>query len=281
MQFINKSVLKSIYKKRHKECHKGDFGNLLIIGGSEIYSGSPALVALSAIKTGVDLTCIVAPERCANICASFSPDIITYPLKGKYFQTEHLKNIEKIIDKYDAITIGNGMCRNEHTKKAVIEFLKTIEKPCVIDADAIHFISTKRDIIKSNFIITPHSLEFQKLSGINVIGKKLDYKIKIVEKTAKNTGCTILLKGNIDIISNGNKTMLNRTGSVFMTKGGTGDTLVGILGAFLSRGVKPFHSACASAFLNGLAGEFASKRYGEGLMASDLINEIPNVLKSI
>ena len=84
MKTVNKSLIKKIYKKREKWCHKGNFGNLLIVGGSKKYSGSPALEALAAIRAGVDVTTIISPERSANIIATFSPDLITYPLKGDY-----------------------------------------------------------------------------------------------------------------------------------------------------------------------------------------------------
>jgi NAD(P)H-hydrate epimerase len=279
MQFVTKSLIKKIYKKRPEESHKGDFGNLLIIGGSKIYSGSPALVALAAIRSGADLTCIAAPERAADITAGFSPDLITLPLKGDYFETKHLKEMKIIISKYDAVTIGNGMCGEVRTKRAVLKFLKNLKIPCVIDADAIRFITGHKGTIKQNFVLTPHGAEFQKLTGIKVIGKKLEEKIKAVESAARKLNCTILLKGNTDIISDGKKTILNKTGSPLMTKGGTGDTLTGILGALMARGVEAFDAASAAAYINGLAGEFAAKKYGEGLMASDLIDEIPDVLK--
>ena len=150
MQFITKSILKEIYKKRKRWCHKYDFGNLLVIGGSKLYSGSPAFNALAAYRAGVDLVTIIAPERAANIIATFSPDLITYPVKGEYFEEKHLKEVFDVIStsQFNACVIGGGLGRNKKTRKFVIKFLQEIEIPCVIDADAIYAISEKKDVLK-------------------------------------------------------------------------------------------------------------------------------------
>lgn len=279
MRFINRSILKEVYKKREKWCHKYDFGSLLVIGGSKIYSGSPAFNALAAYRSGVDLVTIVAPERAANIIATFSPDLITYPVKGDYFEPKHLKEVIELINssKFNACVIGGGMGRKEKTKKFILKFLEKIEIPCVIDADAIYAVSENLSVIKKNFVITPHSYEFYVLSKEKV-GNNLEERIIKTKELAKKLKTTILLKGYIDVIADWEKYALNKTGSVYMTVGGTGDTLAGILGAILAFGVEPFKAACASAYINGKAGELASKRYGVGMLASDLINEIPRVL---
>jgi len=91
--------------------------------------------------------------------------------------------------------------------------------------------------------------------------------------------CIIALKGHVDVISDGKKVAVNKTGNPFMTVGGTGDTLTGICGALLARGVEPFEAACAACYINGSAGDLAAKEFKEGLMASDLINEIPKIIK--
>ena len=93
MYIVNKSILKKVYRKRAKDARKYDYGSLLVVGGSKLYSGSSGFAALSAYRSGVDLVTVAAPERAANIIAGFSPDMITYPLKGDYLRKEHLKEI--------------------------------------------------------------------------------------------------------------------------------------------------------------------------------------------
>jgi NAD(P)H-hydrate epimerase len=279
MMTVNKSILKKVYRKRDSWSKKYDFGHLLVIGGSRQYSGSPTFNALAALRAGVDLVTIVAPERAANIIASFKPDLIAYPLECDYFSVERLEEVLQMADRKDAVVIGGGMTRRPEIMEFVIEFLKKIKLPIVIDADAIYALSKNTSALRGKqVIITPHSREFLVLSGKKV-GNDLGERIKLVGAAAKEIGATILLKGHIDVISDGEKTVTNGTGSPFMTKGGCGDTLAGICGAYLARGLDAFTSACAAAFVNGRAGELAAKRYKESMMASDLIEEIPNAIK--
>jgi NAD(P)H-hydrate epimerase len=278
METVGKILIKKIYKPRENWSHKGDFGRLLVIGGSKRYSGSPAFNALAAYRSGVDLVTIAAPRRSADIIASFSPDLITYPLNGDYLNESHLDDIFVLAEDSDAVAIGGGLERNKETLITVKKILKGLTLPCVIDADAIHAIREEKKILRDNFIITPHSNEFYVLTG-----KKPESEVKkriaLVKEEAAKMGCIVLLKGHVDMISDGKQVAINKTGNPFMTKGGTGDTLTGICGALLARKVNPFESACAACFINGRAGDLASKKFGEGLMASDLLNEIPNVIR--
>ncbi|MFH1294635.1 MAG: NAD(P)H-hydrate dehydratase [Candidatus Aenigmatarchaeota archaeon] len=140
MKYLGPDVLKSVYKQRPPESHKGDFGNLLIIGGSNIYTGSPALVAMAALRAGADLTCIAAPRRAADIAAGFSQNIITCPLVGEVLTERNINTIMGLLPKYDAVVIGNGIGLDARTKAAVLKFLRSLKKPCVVDADAIKML---------------------------------------------------------------------------------------------------------------------------------------------
>lgn len=278
---VNKNILKKIYRKREAWCHKYDFGSLLVVGGSKHYSGSPAFNALAALRAGVDLVTVAAPERAANIVASFSPDLIAYPLSGNYLNKKHLKELLDLTEGKTALVIGGGLTRRKEVIEAVLKYLEKIEIPAVIDADAIHAVAKRKEILKDKkFVLTPHAFEFKVLSGIEV-SNNLNERIKAVRKVAQDLKATILLKGHIDVISDGEKIGLNKSGCPAMTKGGMGDTLAGILGAYLARKVDIFTSACAAAYINGKCGELAAKKYSEGILASDLINEIPNVIKEI
>jgi len=269
-----KKILKELYRKRESNSHKYDFGSVLIIGGSEVYSGSPAFNAIAALRSGIDLAEIAAPERAANIIAGFSPELITYSLKGNFLKREHLKQIHEISKNKTAVDIGGGLGREKDTLKAVRQFLSETKLPCVIDADAIYAIANKAELLEGKkFIITPHAKEFFILTGEKVSGM-LDEREKQVKKFAEKLGTTILLKGYIDIISDGTQIYLNKTGSPYMTKGGTGDVLAGIAGALLARGVSCFKSACCAAYLNGKAGEIAGRKFGDSMLASDLLDEL-------
>src|SRR3989338_5914330 len=141
-------LLKQIYRRRPENSRKGDFGKLLVVGGSREYAGAPALVGLAALKAGCDLVSVASPKRAADIVASFSPNLITYPLQGDYLDREHFKTIEKI--QADAIVFGNGLGKN--SQKLCQEMFK-IKKSCILDGDALKFIDRK---LSPNFVLTPH-----------------------------------------------------------------------------------------------------------------------------
>jgi NAD(P)H-hydrate epimerase len=284
---VTKDILKKIYKERPPESKKYDFGLLVVIGGSEFYSGSPALNALAAFRAGVDMVRIIAPKRAADIIASFSPNLAAYPLEGKWLERKHLATLIEMTESAKevshgktAVVIGGGIGRSEETQKVIQEYLARISLPVVVDADAIHAVSKKPGIISGKpFLITPHTYEFFILTGREVYKLPEEEKIKAVQEEAARLKTTILLKGRTDIISDGKEVALNKTGGPFLTVGGTGDTLAGICGAILARGINAFETAQAAAFINGLAGEIAFKKLGEGLVATDLIEAIPEVIK--
>lgn len=287
---VSKDILKNIYPKKPKVGRKYDYGLLVVIGGSEFYSGSPALSSLAAFRSGVDMVRIIAPKRAADIIASFTPNLAAYPLKGGWLTKEHLatllemtKGAKEVARGKAAVVIGGGMGRSQETQEVIVDFLSEVSNvniPCVIDADAIHAVSKKPEIIPGKpFLFTPHSYEFSILTRKEVFGKTDEEKIKIVQEEAQRLQTTILLKGGTDIISNGQEVALNKTGTSFLTVGGTGDTLAGIAGALLARGINPFTAGQAAAYINGLAGEISAKKLGESLTATDLIEEIPGVLK--
>jgi len=267
--------ISDIYGKRAAWSKKGDFGKLLVVGGSKDYSGSPVFNALAAYRAGCDLVKIAAPEKAAKIAKGYKPDMIAFPLSGDYLSEEHVPKIMKMQQACDAMVIGGGLTRNKPVLEAVSMILKKTKKPTVVDADALHVVKAR---LNKNFLLTPHTHEFCVLGGKKL---KTDVKERASEtkKMALKLSCTVLLKGHIDVVSDGKNIHLNKTGSVYMTKGGFGDTLAGICGALLARGLPAYDAACIAAKINGLAGSLAAEKRRDGVLASDLIDEIPNVIR--
>lgn len=286
---VTNNILKNIYKPRPLDAKKYDFGLLTVIGGSDFYSGSPALSTFAAFRAGVDMVRIIAPKRAADIIASFSPNLAAYPLDGKWLTKQHLATLISMTEAAKAVSygktavvIGGGMGRTQETQEAILEYLEQVQVPVVIDADAIHAVGKKPEIISGrNFLITPHTYEFFVLTGKEVHKLPDEEKIKMVQEEAARLGTTILLKGKTDIISNGKEVAIDKAGTPYMTVGGCGDTLAGVCGALLARGINIFEAAQAAAYINGKAGEIAAQKLGEGMMATDLIEAIPEVLCTI
>jgi len=284
---ITKDILKQIYPPRPADSHKYDFGLLLVIGGGEFYTGSPALSAMAAFKAGVDMAQILAPKRAADIIAGFSPNLAAFPLKGDWLDKEdvptlisHAISAKTVSNGKTAVVIGGGVGRSCETQQALVEFLNETDSKIVVDADAIHALSKNPLSLKDNpAIITPNMYEFFVLTGKKLNGLSLEEKSQIVKEEALKLNSTILLKGAIDIISNGKETIFDETGTPYMTVGGTGDTLAGICGAFLAMGFEPFVAAQAGSFVNGKAGELAAKKYGVSMTAMDLVEMIAEVIR--
>lgn len=269
-----------IPKTREPQSHKGDFGRLLIIGGSETFSGAPALVALAALRTGVDLAYVAAPERTAYAISSFSPDLITLKLSGEHFTPQNVGQLKGMITKATAIVAGPGLGTHRDSFKAVEELLKVLEelrKPTLLDADALKAFSSIKRRVDFPFVVTPHSGEFEAVSGRKP-SVELHARIEDVKSLAKEIGSVVLLKGHTDIISDGERVKLNLTGNPGMTVGGTGDVLSGIVGGFMAQGVDPFKAAVAGAFINGAAGDFVYREKGFHMTPTDLIEFIPRVI---
>jgi len=282
MQYVDRSILREVYRKREPWVHKGKFGRLALICGSEMHTGSACFVGMAAYRAGTDLVYVIAPERAADVAANYSPVLITKPLEGIRLEEKHedivLDTIKKV--KATAVVIGPGLWRDNETLNAITDLIAQIDLPMVIDADAIRAVARHKVAIKfKKCVITPHADEFRDLTH-NVVDENLYDRTKIVKKEAAKLESVVLLKGHIDIISDGKKIMLNKTGTPFMTKGGLGDTLAGICGSYLARGVGIFTAACAAAYVNGKVGEIISKKYGESLLPTDLIEHIYEVIKT-
>jgi len=269
-----------VRKPRLPESHKGDFGRLLVIGGSETFSGAPALAALAALRSGVDLVYVAAPRDTAQVIASMSPDLITVKLEGNHLDPSSVGIVEELLAKATAVVMGPGMGLHPDSVEAVRQLFQAVEKrklPLLLDADALKAFADFKHKVNFPVIVTPHFGEYEILTG-GAVSIELDDRVKHVRKTASELGITVLLKGNIDIISDGQSLKLNLTGNPGMTVGGTGDTLSGIVGAFLSQGFSPFKSAVAGAFINGAAGDFVREARGYHMVPTDLIDWIPKVI---
>jgi len=267
-------------KPRKAESHKGDFGRLLVIGGSEIFSGAPALVALAALRTGVDLAYVAAPEQTAYAISAMSPDLITIKLEGKHLNLANIPFLKTYVEAVNAIVLGPGLGLHAETKeavKALIDVAESAGKPLLLDADGLKAFAEFKRKLGMPSVLTPHAGEYAILTG-KKLSENLKEKASEVQKASSELGTNILLKGPIDIISDGKRLKLNFTGNAGMTVGGTGDVLSGIVGAFLAQKVDCFEAAVAGAFVNGAAGDFAFSDKGYHMVATDLLEHIPNVL---
>ncbi|MGM0771065.1 MAG: NAD(P)H-hydrate dehydratase [Halobacteriota archaeon] len=264
-KYVGSGDLK-VLRKRRSNSHKGQSGRILIIGGGP-YSGAPALAAMAALRTGADIVTVAAPAGVAGIISSYSPDMIVRPLSSDILCEEDIEIIKELIGSHDVVVIGMGLGRAERTNKALSRIIPLCKK-VVVDADGLYGIELPSPE-GTEMIITPHAGEFRALGA--------DGADEVQEFAGKNR-LTVILKGREDTISNGERIAINVTGNPGMSVGGTGDVLAGITGAIFA--IAPsIEAACCAAFINGAAGDLVFKEKGYGLLATDVIDRITDVMK--
>ena len=279
-RFAGPGDVSLVTKPRNLTAHKGDFGRLLVIGGSQVYSGAPALVSLAALRTGVDIVYLAAPEKTAYAISAMSPDLITIKLDGENLKPTNIETIKPYLSMVDAVAIGPGLGMNAETVKFVkvcVDEVEKAKKPLLLDADGLKAFAKFKRALKVPFVLTPHVGEYTILTGEELPDNQ-EERVVAIQKNSKKLNATILVKGKIDIICDAERTKLNFTGNPGMTVGGTGDVLSGIVSGLLAQGADAFEAAVAGAFVNGAAGDFVTSEIGFHIVATDLLDWIPRVL---
>lgn len=257
--------------------HKGQNGRVLVIAGGP-YTGAPALVGFGALGVGADLIHVATPALAAPVVAGYSPSLIVHPLVGHRLLREDTRLILELASRADVVAIGPGLGEADGTLEAVKDVIRNLQLPLVIDADAIKAVaSDPKCLTGKKAVITPHSREFKLLTG-KTLAEMPDERGGTVRDSAKSLGVTILLKGPVDIVTDGERMKYNYTGNPGMTVGGTGDVLCGVVAGLISKGMRPYDAARLAAFVNGRAGDLAFKVKSYGLTAVDVADNLGRVL---
>ncbi len=248
-------------------------GRAYVIGGGP-YAGAPALAATAALRGGMELSFVAVPEGIARTVQGYAPDLIVQPYAGEVLTPEAVPGLVETAERYDdVVVLGPGLGAAETTLEGVRAFLESYAGPAVIDAEALDAVG---DVdTDATLVCTPNRRELARMGGPEV--DDLRDAVDDVEALAAALDCVVLAKGATDVISDGERTRLNRSGTPAMAVGGTGDTLAGLVAALLEE-ADPFEAACAGAYVNGLAGEALAADGGLGLLAAELADELPAAL---
>ncbi len=287
VNLVNPADLKGFTPSRRLGAHKGDFGHLLIIGGSKGKSGAPAMAALAALRSGTGLVTVALPKSIDSI-ASTVMEAMTLPSPETDNGTLSLqseKMLLKAIEEKEAVAIGPGLSQDHETVQLVISLIPHITAPMVIDADGINALATNLSVLKKKkgpVILTPHPGEMGRLLGISSAAVQKD-RIEIASAFSIKWDVIVVLKGAHTVIATPEANVfLSNTGNPGMATGGTGDALTGIIGAGLAQGIAPTDAAIWGVVLHGLAGDLAKETQGEiSLITSDLIAKIPEAMRVV
>lgn len=275
--------LNSLLPKRKSDSNKGTYGKVTIFAGTKNMAGAAFLCALSAYKTGAGLVRIVTVEENRQILQTLLPQAVLTTYDYNNPDENILKNI---IQSSTAIGCGCGLGTDENALKIVNIVLKYCTVPCVLDADALNIIA-KNDLLgeedsnKKNIIITPHLGEMSRLCNESI----QEIKENIID-TAKSFSekyklCCVLKDTRTVVTTENTPSYVNVHGANGMATGGSGDALCGIICGLLAQKMSIFDAACAGVLIHSLAGESASKRYGDfSVTADNIIEEIATVLRS-
>jgi NAD(P)H-hydrate epimerase len=249
---------------RPLEGHKGLFGRVLVIGGSDDMIGAPVLAATAALRLGSGLVQLAVPRAVLAHCLTITPELV-----GLGLSKSPLKALCRAAEKADALVIGPGM-GDAPDGRATLKALAHLDKPTVLDADALNLLSREKKWPANWFkphraVLTPHPGEMSrlgKLIGRTNIPTDDGGRIAIATQAAKFFNQIVLLKGHRTVITDGQRIYLNQTGDSTLSKAGAGDILSGMIGCLLGQRLDPFDAACLAAHLHGLAGEIVGCRVG-------------------
>jgi NAD(P)H-hydrate epimerase len=232
------------------------------------------------MRTGVDIVYLAAPVKTAYAISSMSPDFITIKLEGNNLKPSNMETLKPYLSLVDAVAMGPGLGLNPETSEFVrlcVEEVEKAGKPLLLDADGLKAFAKFKRPLKVPLVLTPHAGEYAILTG-ETLPENQEERVLAIMNTAKKLNAVILVKGKVDIICDAKRVKLNFTGNAGMTVGGTGDVLSGIVGGLMAQHVDPLVAAIAGAFVNGAAGDFVANEIGFHMVATDLIDWIPQVL---
>jgi len=252
-------------RKRRPNSHKGENGQVAIIGGGPTIHGAPLFATLAAEASGVDLLFVSLPKIHAEVAKSTSLNFQVHPFAGNAFQKKDCSLLLELLASVDCAVIGPGI--TEGTTH-LLALLKQAPCPLVLDAGALQ-AGTLKAVKGKTSVLTPHHGEL----------KRLGIKESELESVAKKHGVTIFLKGPVDHIA-GPKQKVQKLegGNAGLTVGGTGDALAGLIGGLIALGAPPFDACVLAGTIMKKAGAELLKEKGYAFTTRDVIQLIPRLL---
>ena len=285
LQTIDGRALAGKLPVRAREGHKGDYGHVLVVGGSSGFGGAPALTALGALRAGAGLVSAAVPASVVNgPLASLAPEAMAHPIAGHRGRLNCNRFLTWLYARkpFDVIAVGPGLGQSEETVGVVRALLEIEKRKLVIDADALNIIAggengladVARDV-GGERILTPHPGEAARLLRTDVDTVNAD-RVAAVKRLSELSNATVLLKGWHTLVCRpGSEPVLCDAGNPGMATGGSGDVLTGVIAALWGQGMDAYGAACLGVWLHAVAGDFAAEEIGEeSLVARDIASHL-------
>lgn len=300
---------------RPTDGHKGVFGTVCVVGGQavlpRIMIGGPAFTATAALRSGAGLAVLAVPRPILPAALTIAPSAtgLALPIDEhrRIRPSEAAELFDERMSEFDCMAIGPGLGADEPQQRLVVRLIAQDDAPVVVDADALNALAQLpgfQQDFHARAVLTPHPGEFMRLAsslGIQGDPSDPDDRPAAAASLAQRLGCVVVLKGAATIVSDGIETWKNPTGNVALATAGTGDVLTGIIAGFIAQfgrahmgsgtkqvtpeqqgGLGLYDCARLGVYLHGLAADRWARRHGEaGLLASDLLNELPDALAAL
>lgn len=273
---------------RAPDANKGDAGRVLVIGGAPGLTGAPSMTGYAAARAGGGLVTVGIPAPLNVIVASKLTEVMTLPLPADEEGTLSLETLELLLEwaeKVDAVALGPGLSLRGEVPELVEALTEQIEKPLIIDADALNALAVNLDVLRNRqypTIITPHPGELSRLTDMPIPAIQAD-RLRAARETAEDLNCVVVLKGAGTVVAEPNgEVWINPSSNPGMASGGMGDVLTGIIAALAAGGADLMSAAVAGVYLHGLAGDIAAEEMGpRGFLAMDVADRLPAAYKKL
>jgi ADP-dependent NAD(P)H-hydrate dehydratase / NAD(P)H-hydrate epimerase len=268
---------------RPADSNKGNYGHVLVIGGSLGKAGAAAMAGISALRAGAGLSTVATAKSVLQTVAGFHPEVMTEPLpetKDGAISAKARSRIEELAEGKSVLAIGPGISRNAHTAELVRDLVAKVKIPMVIDADGLNAFEGRAGELNGGgrtLVITPHPGEMARLAGCSVEDVQRD-RLGVARRFAREHDLIVVLKGHRTLVVKPvGEAWVNTTGNPGMATGGTGDILTGMVAGMMAQHAKQyFEAVLAAVHLHGFAGDVMRETVGEhSLVATDLLRGLP------
>ena len=278
--------LRRLLPPRPYGSHKGTFGHLLVLAGSEGKTGAAALASEAGLRAGAGLVTLGIAASLNDLMEVKITEAMTLPLPqaagARALGQAAREPILEFLDGKGAVALGPGLGTHPETRELVCRLVHDLPQPLVVDADGVNNLAADPACLEQPAgprILTPHPGEMARLLGVSTTEVQAR-RLELARATAARYGVTLVLKGAQTLVAAADgRVMVNSTGNPALASGGTGDVLTGLIGGFLAQGLAPWDAARLGVYLHGLAADCFAARYGpRSLIAGDLLRLFPQVV---
>ena len=292
LELVTPELVRSLLPSRPLEAHKGTFGRLLVVAGSRSYVGATFLACIGAYRAGAGLVTLATARGVYTIAAANLTEATHLPLEETEtggISSQAVPMVQDATGSYAALVVGCGLGQEPETRQFIQELVfhtpSLADVPMVLDADALNTLAQVQNwhtSLTARAVLTPHPGEMARLTGLST-SRVQEQRLETTREAADNWGQVVVLKGAFTIIASPEGTArISPFANPGLASAGTGDVLAGVIGGLLAQGLSPVDAATCGVYLHGAAAEELRQELGDaGLMASDLLPELPRRIKAL